>query len=115
MPARLPSLSLIRLIAALLLATIGLHAAHPFEPSLRPVHGSAFSAATVDVALAPQRRSEPAKLAPAPQPTLFPSAIEPLTGAPERTDRLAPRPDSTGPPAFPLPARLPPPRAPPLP
>jgi hypothetical protein len=114
MPARLPSLTLVRLVATLLLATIGLQAAQPFEGPSRPIYGSAFSAATVDVALATQRRAEPARAALVPQPTLLP--VEPAVArlVPDIVHSLAVRPDSTGPPTMPVLDRRAPPRAPPL-
>ena len=59
----------IRLIAAFLLLAIGWHAAPITELPLRPEHGSAFSAATRDVALAPrQESSAEQRVLPAPVP-----------------------------------------------
>ena len=113
MLGRLPSLTMVRLLAALLLAVIGVQAGQSFDSGLEPTHGSAFSAATYEVALASQRRGEKAS-----------TASTPLLGAPAPSmatvlalaviaPQPAPRPDSTGPPALPILDRQPPPRAPP--
>lgn len=110
---RLPSTKLVRLIAALLLAVVGLHAAEPIR-GVQQVHGSAFSAATYQVAITPQRRIEVAGMVAAPLPQA-PSAAEPAgTPAPHLGQTAHPRPDSTGPPTFAILARQPAPRAPPL-
>jgi|GEM_PF-1595517 hypothetical protein len=101
MLARLPLLIVIRLWAALLLVAIGLQAATPVGAPLEQRHGSAFSAATYEVALAFQRneRSETREsLIPQPVPPVSvqaaPVRVEPATLA----VAMAPRPDSTGPP-----------------
>lgn len=119
MPARTPCLILVRQAlfgfwAALLLATVGLQATAPVAAPLEPAHGSAFSATTFEVALAAQRRADPARQAPAPQP-LLPVSPEPrpLTPAATLIPAPAPRPASTGPPAREILAFLPAPRAPP--
>lgn len=98
----LPSLTLVRLWAALLLATIGLQALDAAPPSLDRRSGSAFSASTQEVALYVQRGERVQRQAVAPQP-LVPIAA-PVAVPADRVVELAvlpaPRPDSTGPPAF---------------
>lgn len=117
MLGRLPSLTIVRLLAALLLATIGLQAGQSFDAAPRPSHGSAFSAATYEVALAPHRRGGEARTEAAPLPLLPPPAAAlvatPLAAA-ILLDQAAPRPDSTGPPARLILSRQPAPRAPPI-
>lgn len=111
----LPSLNPVRLLAALLLATIGLQAGESFDSAQQPTHGSAFSATTVEVAVVPQRRSGTVVTAVAPLPAEPPrmAALGPLP-----TSHLAAlpaaRPDSTGPPVAVFWARPSAPRAPPL-
>lgn len=115
MLARLPSLKLVRLWAALLLATIGLQATAAAAPSLEKTSGSAFSAATYEVALYVQRGEKVQRQAVAPQP-LAPLAVA-LESLPTRpvvlADGTAPRPDSTGPPRRQIHSWKPAPRAPP--
>jgi hypothetical protein len=115
MLTRLPSLMLVRLWAALLLATIGLQASASAAPTLEKTSGSAFSAASYEVALYVQRGDRVQRQAVAPQP-LVPLAAEarmlPVPVA-APADRLAPRPDSTGPPLRPIRSWKPAPRAPP--
>ncbi len=115
MLGRMPSLIFARLLAALLLATIGLQTAQAFEATPQRAHGSAFSASTTEVALAPQRRVDEASVALAPLP-LQPSPVaEPV--APRLAPHMLPfaaRPDSTGPPARLILARPAAPRAPPF-
>ncbi|MEO5587830.1 MAG: hypothetical protein ABIQ81_09095 [Novosphingobium sp.] len=115
MLGRLPSLTLVRLLAALLLATIGLQASQSFDAALRPSHGSAFNAATAEVALAPQRRAETEAVTAAPMPAVLPpAAVAPLHYRAEiLTRQPVLRPDSTGPPARLILVRQPAPRAPP--
>lgn len=63
-----------RLVAVLLLATIGLQAAPSGAATFQPVQGSAFSAGTVDVALLRSVRSEvasPVHLSPPSLPPLL--------------------------------------------
>lgn len=112
--ARLPLPTALRLWAALLLAAIGLQVASPVARPLEVRHGSAFSAATVDVALAPQRRIESVRVADEPQPALPPQpvAVTPLA-ATILSDLPAVRPHSTGPPARDILAWQPAPRGPP--
>lgn len=111
----LPSLTLVRLWAALLLATIGLQALDTAPPSLERRSGSAFSASTQEVALYVQRGERVQRQAVAPQP-LAPFST-PLVALParlaERAALPAPRPDSTGPPAFEFRSWSAAPRAPP--
>lgn len=115
MLGRLPSLLTVRLLAALLLAAIGLQAGYSFDGTVRSVSGSAFSAATHEVAIAPQRRHEQAEPAIAPLPLHPPriAAALPLWRA-ALPPQAAPRPDSTGPPTRTILARPSSPRAPPL-
>jgi len=115
MPARLPSLKLVRLWAALLLATIGLQATASAAPFLEKTSGSAFSAATYEVALYVQRGEKVQRQAVASQP-LVPLAVAVqslLASAAALTERPAPRPDSTGPPIREIHSWKPAPRAPP--
>jgi hypothetical protein len=115
MLARLPSLKLVRLWAVLLLATIGLQATASAAPSLQKTSGSAFSAATYEVALYVQRGEKVQRQAVTPQP-LLPLAMA-ILSVPARTaalaDRPASRPDSTGPPSREIQSWKPAPRAPP--
>jgi hypothetical protein len=109
---RLPRSMLVRLLAALLLATVGLQATAPITTPLERSHGPAFSASTHEVALAAQRRAEPARLTAAPHP--LPPTPTPLAPRASRLPATPPeRPQSTGPPQ-PAPLALrPAPRAPP--
>ncbi|HEY6868808.1 MAG TPA: hypothetical protein VI199_03525 [Novosphingobium sp.] len=99
---------------ALLLATACLQAVGPITAPLERTPGSAFSAATVDVAVVRPRSGEALRLAPLPaplpaarRPEPWPLAVRPQVSA------VPVRPDSTGPPpADPL-AVQPGPRAPP--
>ena len=68
MPARQPSALFFRLWALLLLATIGLQAAQPLGAPLERSHGSAFTAATFEMVVAPPRREEPGDTTLTPQP-----------------------------------------------
>lgn len=116
MLARLPSLKLVRLWAVLLLATIGLQATASAAPTLQKTSGSAFSAATYEVALYVQRGEKVQRQAVTPQP-LVPSAVavdSPLAATTILTDSAPPRPDSTGPPVREIRSWKPAPRAPPL-
>lgn len=115
MLAGLPRLIFARLCGALLLATVALQAGTPFAAPLERTHGSAFSATTHEVALAPSRRAEPARLAlAAPEPRLPAAVAVPVRAALVIPARPAPRPASTAPPAREEIARRPGPRAPPL-
>ena len=115
MSARLPSLMLVRLWAALLMAVIGLQALDTAPPSLERRSGSAFSASTQEVALYVQRAERVQRQAVVP----LPSVLLPVQPAalPLRTAALiavpAPRPDSTGPPPFDIQSWNPAPRGPP--
>jgi hypothetical protein len=78
-----PSAFLARLVAALMLLVIGAHAAPLSSLPVRAGHGSAFSASTVEVALAPRLETVAEKrAAPAPQPL----AMQPPGWRPDRTD-----------------------------
>lgn len=114
MLARLPSLTPIRLWAALLLAVIGVHAVLS-APVIERQSGSAFSAATHDVALHVQRAERAPRHALAPLPTTAtgPSGQSVPSPAPVPA-RLTPlQPDSTGPPLADIASWDPAPRAPP--
>lgn len=116
MTARLLSPAWARFWALLLLAVIGLQAATPMRAPLERRQGSAFSAATIDVALSSPRRSESEAahaqivspvaseraLAPSPPPPLLVAMFPHL------------RPDVRGPPPRQRPSRLPDSTAPPL-
>lgn len=116
MLAALPRLLSVRLLAALLLAVVGLQAGGPMERVLERGHGSAFSASTQEVALAAQRRTETVRHSVAPMPVV-PAPVQALS-APAPLPALpalpAPRPASTGPPAPNVLSLKPAPRAPPL-
>lgn len=102
MLGRLPSLTLIRLWAALLLATIGLQATLADPPSLEPRSGSAFSASTQEVALSVQRaeRVQRQAIAPLPFASLALIAQARLALPAALPVLFAPRPSSTAPPAL---------------
>lgn len=114
MPLRLPLPNAIRLWALVLLAAIGLQAAMPVGGPLQVRHGSAFSATTMEVAVAPQRRITAESPVPLPRPATLPVAVTqtpaPSSAAPASWPS---RPDSTGPPAREILARQPAPRGPP--
>jgi hypothetical protein len=114
MLGHLPSLTTVRLLVALLLAAIGVQAAQPLDAAVQPSHGSAFSAATYDVALVSQRRGEEAQPAFTPLPPAPPRFVPPVAvPADSLASQPMPRPDSTGPPALPILERQPAPRGPP--
>jgi hypothetical protein len=116
MLARLPSLIPIRLAALLLLATVLLQAALPASAPLQQNHGSAFTAATYEVALAVSRNEKQARQAvPQLPPALLaiPAPAPSLAPVPARLALPAPRPDSTAPPPYAIRAWRPAPRAPP--
>jgi len=112
MPAQLPVLTVFRLMAALMLVTIGLHAASP-EADVEWRHGSAFDSATYEVALVQPNAIavEQAAVAPLPDARF---ASTPLPSLPSASLIPAPRPDSTGPPPVPIVERQPAARAPPF-
>jgi hypothetical protein len=119
MPARLPSLMFVRLWAALLLATIGLHAATPAPAAaFERTHGSAFAANTHEVALIVQRGDKIARQAVEPQPRPLPllaaatATFRPVREAAGSPDPM-PLPAATGPPLRPIRSWKPAPRAPP--
>jgi|EndMetStandDraft_4_1072995.scaffolds.fasta_scaffold11253_2 hypothetical protein len=112
MPLRLPSLLLIRLWTVLLLTAISWQATLPAHAPLEVRHGSAFSAATPEVAVAPERRWDARQVLPLPMPR--PEQTPVSRAAPARFVAVpASRPDSTGPPAATILVRQPGPRAPP--
>lgn len=114
MPLHLPLPKALRLWAALLLAAIGLQAAAPIGQVLETRHGSAFSATTAEVAVAPQRRIEADHQAPLALPTIVPVAFTAMPAPAFALPASWPsRPDSTGPPAREILTRQPAPRAPP--
>lgn len=116
MLARLSSLILARIAAALLLAGICAQAALPVRAPLQQSHGSAFSALTFEVALAPRRGDEASVQTTPMQPAPMPVAAGPVAAAPPAiTARPTPRPDSTGPPVHEFRPPQANPRAPPLP
>jgi hypothetical protein len=99
-------------ICALLLATIGLQAVVPGDMADRS-HGSAFSAQTHEVALAPGEDGRSTQLAVDPCPPGPPRLhVRPLAVVVRETPAL--RRASTGPAASSFAVRLPHPRAPPL-
>jgi hypothetical protein len=119
MPARLPSLMFVRLWAALLLATIGLHAAMPAPAvAFERTHGSAFAANRHEVALIVQRGEKVARQAVGPQPRLLPAlatatdTFRPVGEAIRSPDPM-PLPAATAPPLRPIRSWKPAPRAPP--
>ncbi|VWX54820.1 hypothetical protein [Novosphingobium sp. 9U] len=110
------ALVLFRLWAALLLFTISLQAVEPVVAPLQRVTGSAFSAATADVALASSRRSEAAK-PPALPNTALPEPLSPQPLAPTVARLATPAhvlQPARGPPPRKRPERLPDLRGPPL-
>lgn len=114
-PALTIRLTILRLFAALLLATIGAQAALPLAPPLDRTHGSAFSASTHEVAIGSPRRAEAARPALAPLPRLPAPQVEPATPRSfALAEPVAPRPSSTGPPQPAILATRAAPRAPPF-
>jgi hypothetical protein len=101
----------VRLMVAALLATIGLQAASPAS-ALELTHGSAFSAATYEVALV--KRSEPVRLLVAPLPLVPPEAGVSWSYI-TQVDFAAPLRTATSAPLLTVHHRLPEPRAPPAP
>jgi hypothetical protein len=116
MLARLPSLTIVRLWAAIMLAAIGLQATIPAGASSHASMGSAFSAATSEVALYVQRGERVQTQAIAPQP-LTPALAAASQPAPLQVIRFpaarSVRPDATGPPLRHIRSWKPAPRAPP--
>lgn len=101
-----------RLWALLLALTVLTHALVPFEAPVTVRHGSAFSAATAEMAVAPANRAQIQRVAipMAPPP---PVILAPEPAAPQLVQPEGFWPPQTAPPA-PLPlALLPAPRAPP--
>ena len=119
---RLLSSRLFARLCAVLLATIAIQAAAPDAAAgaaLERRHGSAFSAATYEVALAGRVETAAARLAPlpVPRPAPLPALPSPLlTALPAQpAPGAAPRwaDPATGPPPPQVAVRLPEPRAPP--
>lgn len=117
--ARFLSTSLIARLCAVLLAVIAMQAAVP-GAAVERSHGSAFSAATYEVALAGRVETAATRLAPLPVPVpVSEPALPPplLLSAPaEAAPRVLPRRanPAVGPPPAQVAVRLPEPRAPPL-
>lgn len=104
-----------RLLAGLLLLAAVLQATAPAYSPLEAARGSAFSASTADVALAPARQPDAARHAPLPVPPLAGTAAQvPLSRTATALPTVVARPDPTGPPAARPRSTLPEPRAPPL-
>jgi len=107
----------LRIWTLLLLAAIGLQAASPIRAPLERVQGSAFSAATLDVALASSRKVESASASAQIEPPLpAQSVAQPVSARPSLAlaTRLRLRPEARGPPPREHPSRLPDSTAPPL-
>lgn len=82
---------LMRMIAALMLATIGVHAAAPASQPLERGHGSAFSAATYNVSLKSDRQTDALETL-AIEPVGDGVADAPIPHAATRADDRRPRP-----------------------
>ncbi len=108
------SLNLTGRIWALLLAlTVLVHATVPFEAPLHARSGSAFSAATVDLAVAPERKVQAQRaVLPLATPATTPEFPPAVVRVPEMVRRFWP--PQTAPPAPEPLLLLPAPRAPPL-
>lgn len=101
-------------LGALVLAAACLQAVGPIAAPFERTHGSAFSAATDDVALAQVRRAEAARPAlPLSPPTVPPALLAAPLPLPPTIAQPLPRPRSTAPPVFTPLALRPAPRAPP--
>jgi hypothetical protein len=111
-------LARMRIWSLLLLAAIGLQAAEPIRAPLERMQGSAFSAATLDVALATARRTQGQQMAPTQLLPIPPVAMaEQDVAEPPRFVLAQPShlsPEARGPPPRSHPARLPDSTAPPL-
>lgn len=117
MPAALAFLPRMHLWTVLLLAAIGLQAAEPIRAPLDRTPGSAFSAATLDVAVVSSRRAAAEAFAaqPAPAaPALLPSQSVPEYFSSSTVAKPGLRPWARGPPPRSHPARLPDSTAPPF-
>lgn len=114
---RLPSLTFLRLWAALLLATIGLQASVPAAASSEKTHGSAFAATTFEVAVLIPRDARALRQVLAPLPLALPPLAVPASEVPARVltvpEPPAAHPDATGPPLRHIHSWEPAPRAPP--
>lgn len=108
------SVPFFRLFLSLLVATIGLQAMPASQLAIQPDHGSAFSASTIEVAVAPQpERVTKVKLLPLSKLPFIPQTelLAPRAGAfVERSSTSA---TQTGPPPLAVTALPYPPRAPP--
>jgi hypothetical protein len=116
MPSALALFARMRIWSLLLLAAIGLQAATPIRAPLERLQGSAFSAATLDVALSSARRGHGVQVATAlPVPVVPLAATEPAAiAAPRFAAPSHLRPDTRGPPPRGHPARVPDSTAPPI-
>lgn len=117
MPAVLAFIPRMRLWTMLLLAAIGLQAAEPIRAPLDRTQGSAFSAATLDVAVVSSRRAGAEVFAAQPAPAA--PAILPWQALPEYSSSSPVakpdlRPWPRGPPPRDHPTRLPDSTAPPF-
>jgi len=103
------------LLGALVLATACLQALGPIDAPLERSQGSAFSAATADVAIVRARAGEVLRQVPAPVPPLLTPVTLPvaIAAAGIIPESPAVRPDSTGPPLRSAHTLRPGPRAPP--
>ena len=110
------TLAFFRLWVVVLLATIGLQALEPVVTPLERVSGSAFSAATADVALISARRGDAAQVQTVPTPALpMPAPAEPIElVAVLATPLERSQPPARGPPPRDRSERLPDLRGPPL-
>lgn len=115
MAIRLPSNIWLRLWAAVLLFAVGLQAAEASDQPLESRHGSAFSATTDEVAIAPQRYVEAIRQIAAPDPAIPPIlAVRRAITKPQFVAEITPlTPRATGPPLLDIIARDIAPRAPP--
>lgn len=112
---RLSSTLLARLVALAMTLTVAFHAAQPVAQPLIRTSGSAFSAATADVAVAPARRDAARQVTAAPLPAIIPVSLAPapVAGPAGLHGANHVLPPATGPPAWPELAHGPAPRAPP--
>lgn len=113
---RLSSTLLARFAALAMMLTVAFHATQPVGAPVERVSGSAFSAATSDVAVAPDRREavRKATVQPAPATEGVASADDQSPPAQERPAPTYQIPPATGPPTWPSLSRGPAPQAPPL-
>ena len=107
-------LARMRIWSLLLLAAIGLQAAEPIRAPLERMQGSAFSASTLDVALASDRRAQGQHVAPTPLPPPAATLEQPASARFALAEPAHLRPEARGPPPRSHPARLPDSTAPPI-